>query len=224
MCRHHNAGQRSWANMHTEHQQINQAVLILQSNVFCNKSNNTELWVSTSRGAKKCLKAKSDFSILRSQSSSFFGSPYTHICFPSFPSSSQVSWMWRASILVGAVLFSLAKFVRKAKLKTKNSKKKVILQVFSRQKREGKKRKIRHLRIFGFQWVTETIKAWFKIYTWFLVDSQIWLNLPREYRHFWYLLLWMVATLAFFSNPKNDVGSCSMCSDFKQTCVTRRLC
>jgi hypothetical protein len=32
--------------------------------------------------------------------------------------------MLRASTLVGAVLFLLAKFVRKAKLKTKNSKKK----------------------------------------------------------------------------------------------------
>ncbi len=50
-----------------------------------------------------------------------------------------------------AFLFLLAKFVGKAKLKTKNSLKKVILQVFSREKREGKKRKIRHFRIFGFQ-------------------------------------------------------------------------
>jgi hypothetical protein len=54
----------------------------------------------------------------------FFGSPYIRICFSSFPSSSQVSWMLGASILCGAVLFLLAKFVRKAKLKTKNSKKK----------------------------------------------------------------------------------------------------
>jgi hypothetical protein len=38
-----------------------------------------------------------------------------------------------------AFLFLLAKFVGKAKLKTKNSLKKVILQVFSREKREGKK-------------------------------------------------------------------------------------
>jgi len=59
--------------------------------------------------------------------------------------------MLGASILCGAVLFLLATFVRKAKLKTKHSIKKVILQVFSGQKREGKKRKIRHFRIFGFQ-------------------------------------------------------------------------
>ncbi|KAH8947074.1 hypothetical protein BDL97_11G021100 [Sphagnum fallax] len=65
---------REVGQIYTEHQEMNQAVLLLQSNVFCNKSNNTELGVSTSRGAKKCLKkAKSDFSILRSQSSSFFG-------------------------------------------------------------------------------------------------------------------------------------------------------
>jgi hypothetical protein len=86
-----------------------------------------------------------------------------------------------------AVLCLLAKFVRKAKLKTKSSKKIVILQVFSRQKREGKKRIIRHFRIFGFQRVAKTIEGWLKIYTWFLVDSQIWLNLPREDRHFCYI-------------------------------------
>jgi hypothetical protein len=125
MCPHHNAGQRSWANMHTEHQQINQAVLLLQSNVFCNKSNNTELGVSTSRGAKEFLKeAKSDFSILCSQSSSFFGSPlHTYLFFflPFFLSG----FLDVTSIHpCGAVLFLLAKFVRKAKLKTKNSKKK----------------------------------------------------------------------------------------------------
>jgi len=125
MCPHHNAGQRSWANMHTEHQQINQAVLLLQSNVFCNKINNTELWVSTSRGAKNFLKkAKSDFSILCSQSpSSYWFSIHTYLFFflPFFLSG----FLNVTSIHpCGAVLFLLAKFVRKAKLKTKKSKRK----------------------------------------------------------------------------------------------------
>jgi len=151
MCLHHNTGQRSWANMHTEHQEMNQAVLLLQSNVFCNKSNNTELWVSTSRGAKKCLKkAKSDFSILRSQSSSFFWfSIHTYLFF--FLPFLLSGFLDVTSIHpCGAVLFLPAKFVRKAKLKTKNSKRKWICRFSVGRSEREKNVKIRHLRIFVF--------------------------------------------------------------------------
>jgi hypothetical protein len=220
MCPHHNAGQRSWANMHTEHQQISQAVPLLQSNVFCNKKrNDTELWVSTSRGAKIFLKkAKPDFSILCSQSSVFLGSSYTYIyiyiCVFFLPFFLSGLLDVTSINPCGAVLLLLAKFVRKSKLKTKNSKKKSDFCRFSvrRSEREKNVKKIRHFSIFGFQLVAKTIEGWWKIYTWFLVDSQIWLNLPREDRHFCYILLWMVATLAFLENPKNDVGSCSPCA------------
>jgi hypothetical protein len=99
--------------------------------------------------------------------------------------------------LWGAVLFFLAKFVRKVKLKTKNSKKKWFCRFSVGRSEREKKRKIRHFRIFGFQWVAKTIERWLKIYTRFLVDSQIWLNLPREDSHFCYILLWMAVTLAF---------------------------
>jgi hypothetical protein len=103
----------------------------------------------------------------------------------------------------------------------------VILQVFSRQKREGKKRKIRHFRIFGFQWVAKTIEGWLKIYTWFLVDSQIWLNLPGEDRHFCYILLCMVATLAFFKILKMTWGHapCALISNSRVSYdVSARTC
>jgi hypothetical protein len=60
-------------------QSMNQGALLLQSNIFCNKGNNTELWVSTSGGPKNFLKkAKSDFSILSSLQNSGQGESWKY--------------------------------------------------------------------------------------------------------------------------------------------------
>ncbi len=93
-------------------QNINKSIRLLY---YCNPTFfatkvTTELWVSTLRGAKKILKkAKSNFSILCSQSS-FFLVLHTHIfvCFPSllplrFPRCYEHPSLWGGPFLTGEI-------------------------------------------------------------------------------------------------------------------------
>ncbi len=145
--------------MHTEHQQISQAVPLLQSNVF-SKASTLSSECPLQEGPKIFSRRQNQISASYVHKLLFFLVLHTHISvFFSFPSSSQVYWMLRASILVGAVFLLLAKFVRKSKLKTKNSKRKSDFAGFQYAEARGKKRKkIRHFTIFGFQLVAKTIE------------------------------------------------------------------
>jgi len=86
----------------------------------------------------------------------------------------------------------------------------VILAIFSRQKK--KKKKTRQKRILDFSIEqAKNIEGWLKIYTLFLVYSQIWLSLPKDDRHFFlqtklplnkntatrYLVYWRTAGVRF---------------------------
>jgi hypothetical protein len=53
------------------------------------------------------------------------------------------------------------------------------------------------LSTFGFQCLARNMEGWIKkTCISYLVFSRIWLNLPRDDSHFFYILLWMIATLA----------------------------
>jgi hypothetical protein len=55
--------------------------------------------------------------------------------------------------------------------------------------------------IFSFHCVAKHIEGRFNIFTLFLIYSQIWLNLPKDDRDFFfYIFLWMIATLATNKN------------------------
>jgi len=84
-------------------------------------------------------------------------------------------------------LFLLEKFRQKAKLETKELKKKWFWR-FSVSRCARKKRENQHIHIFNFYCVAKNIEGWLKICTLFLVYSQIWLNLPRDDCHFFYHL------------------------------------
>ncbi len=62
------------------------------------------------------------------------------------------------------------------------------------------------LSTFGFQCLARNMEGWIKkTCISYLVFSRIWLNLPRDDSHFFYILLWMIATLATKKkSPKNS--------------------
>ncbi len=62
----------------------------------------------------------------------------------------------------------------------------------------SEKKNSKHHQIFivGFQCVAKNIKKSLKMCTLYLNYSQIWLNLLRDDRHFFYTFLWMLVTLA----------------------------
>ncbi len=62
--------------------------------------------------------------------------------------------------------------------------------------REKESSKNHQISILGFLVSSQNIEIWLKICTSHLVDSQIWLNLPRHDRHFFYIFVWIIATLA----------------------------
>jgi len=47
-----------------------------------------------------------------------------------------------------------------------------------------------------FSVVAKNIEGWLNISASYVVYSQIWLNLPTDDHHFFYIFLWMIATLA----------------------------
>jgi hypothetical protein len=50
---------------------------------------------------------------------------------------------------------------------------------------------------FGLQCCSQNnIEGWLNISASYVVYSQIWLNLPMDDHHFFYIFLWMIATLA----------------------------
>jgi hypothetical protein len=59
-----------------------------------------------------------------------------------------------------------------------------------------------HISIVGFQCVAKNIERWLNFCVSYLNYSQIWLNLLRDNRHFSYIFLWMVATLAPNKNSR----------------------
>jgi len=61
---------------------------------------------------------------------------------------------------------------------------------------EKKISKYRQIFIMGFQCVAKNIKESLKMCTLYLNYSQIWLNLLRDDRHFFYTFLRMLVTLA----------------------------
>jgi hypothetical protein len=50
--------------------------------------------------------------------------------------------------------------------------------------------------ILVFSVVAKNIEGWLNILASYVIYSQIWLNLPMDDRHFFYIFLWMIATLA----------------------------
>jgi hypothetical protein len=46
-----------------------------------------------------------------------------------------------------------------------------------------------YFKVLGFHCVAKNIDGWLKICTLFLVCSQMWLHLPRDNRHFFYIFL-----------------------------------
>jgi hypothetical protein len=94
--------------------------------------------------------------------------------------------------------FFPGKFSPEIQIKNQEIKKMVILEVFNRQKRGGKKLvKVAIFFIFGFQLV---VKNYRRIFIWmctsYLVYSQIWLNLlPKDDHHFFYIFQWLMTTM-----------------------------
>ncbi len=80
-------------------------------------------------------------------------------------------------------------FCWKAKLNIKKLKNEVNLKVFQSAKVREKISKNHQIFIFGFQCVTKNIEGWLKFHTSNTVYSQIWLNIPRDDRQFFYIFL-----------------------------------
>jgi hypothetical protein len=59
--------------------------------------------------------------------------------------------------------------------------------------------------LFGFQLVAVNIECRLKIYTSYLVYSQVWLNLPMNDHHFLNILRWLQVRLHFFLKIKFSV-------------------
>ncbi len=53
------------------------------------------------------------------------------------------------------------------------------------------------IRILGFHCVARNLEKWLKICNLFLICSQIWLNLPKDGHHFFYILLWTIAHFSY---------------------------
>jgi hypothetical protein len=70
--------------------------------------------------------------------------------------------------------------------------------------------------LFGFQFVAVNIDCQLKIYTSYLVYSQVWLNLPMDGHHFLNILRWLQVRLQFFF--KNQM----QCEDWHESRHVRK--
>jgi len=111
---------------------------------------------------------------------------------------------WKYNITWYQPFFLLTKFREKENfkiIKVKNLKMKWLWR-FSIARSEGKNSKIFQISIFGFQCVAKDMEGWFKFDTSYMVYSHIWLNIPKNDCHFFYIFLLMIVTLAKKRNPQ----------------------
>jgi hypothetical protein len=80
---------------------------------------------------------------------------------------------------------------------------------FSIARSEGEKSKNFQIFVFGFQCVAKDMEGWLKFCTSYMVYSHIWLNLPKNDGHFFYIFLLMIVTLA--KNKKPQKKHCLTC-------------
>jgi hypothetical protein len=72
----------------------------------------------------------------------------------------------------------------------------LLVVKFCQKEKKKFKKKIKTSNFINLHCVAENIKGWLKICTLFLFYNLIWLNLPKDNGHFFYIFLWMMATLA----------------------------